>query len=46
VSPDNRKPGKTGTPAKRGKAVNIYLHDADQVRIRRWPRTWRMKGCG
>jgi hypothetical protein len=34
VSPDNRKPGKTGTPAKRGKAVNIYLHEADQVRIR------------
>jgi hypothetical protein len=34
VSPDNRKPGKTGTPPKRGKAVNIYLHDADQIRIR------------
>lgn len=34
MSPDNRKPGKTGTPAKRGKAVNIYLHDADQMRIR------------
>jgi hypothetical protein len=23
-----------GTPPKRGKRVNIYLHDADQVRIR------------
>jgi hypothetical protein len=34
VSPGDRKSGKTGTPAKRGKAVNIYLHDADQVRIR------------
>jgi hypothetical protein len=34
VSPNNRKPDKTGTLAKRGKAVNIYLHDADQLRIR------------
>jgi hypothetical protein len=34
VSPGDRKPDKTGTPAKRGKAVNIYLHEADQVRIR------------
>jgi superfamily II DNA/RNA helicase len=34
VSPGNRKPGKTGTASKRGKAVNIYLHEADRVRIR------------
>jgi hypothetical protein len=34
VTPDNRKPGKTDVPPKRGKPVNIYLHDADQVRIR------------
>ena len=34
MSPGNRKSGKTGAPSKRGKAVNIYLHDADQVRIR------------
>jgi hypothetical protein len=26
--------GKTGAPPKRGKAINIYLHDADQGRIR------------
>jgi hypothetical protein len=34
VSPGDRRPGKTGTASKRGKAVNIYLHDTDQVRIR------------
>jgi hypothetical protein len=34
VSPGNRKSGKTDTVSKRGKAVNIYLHEADQVRIR------------
>jgi hypothetical protein len=34
VSPGNRKPGKAGISPKRGKAVNIYLHQADQVRIR------------
>jgi hypothetical protein len=34
VSPGNRKPRKTDAVPKRGKAVNIYLHDADQVRIR------------
>jgi hypothetical protein len=34
VSPGNRRPGKIGTASKRGKAVNIYLHDTDQVRIR------------
>jgi hypothetical protein len=34
VSPGNRKSGTTGAASKRGKAVNIYLHDADQVRIR------------
>jgi superfamily II DNA/RNA helicase len=34
VSPGNRRAGKTGPASKRGKAVNIYLHDADQVRIR------------
>jgi hypothetical protein len=34
VSPGNRKLGKTGTASKRGKAVNIYLHEAGQVRIR------------
>jgi hypothetical protein len=34
VSPGNQKMDQTGTPAKRGKAVNIYLHHADQVRIR------------
>jgi hypothetical protein len=32
--PGNRKPGKTATAPKRGKPVNIYLHDADQERIR------------
>jgi hypothetical protein len=30
----DRKPGKNSAASKRGKAVNIYLHDADQVRIR------------
>jgi hypothetical protein len=34
VSPGNRKPGNTGAPHRRGKPVNIYLHGADQVRIR------------
>jgi hypothetical protein len=34
LSPGNQKKDKSGTPAKRGKAVNIYLHEADQVRIR------------
>jgi len=34
VSPGYRKPGKTGAASKRGKAVNIYLHEADRVRIR------------
>jgi hypothetical protein len=34
VSPGDRKPGKTGATSKRGKAVNIHLRDADQVRIR------------
>jgi hypothetical protein len=34
LSPASRKPNKTGVPAKRGKPVNIYLHEADQVRIR------------
>jgi hypothetical protein len=34
VSPGDRKPVKPGIAAKRGKAVNIYLHNADQVRIR------------
>jgi hypothetical protein len=34
VTPGIRAPGKTGTRSKRGKAVNIYLHEADQVRIR------------
>lgn len=34
MSPSDRKPGKTGATSKRGKAVNIYLHEADQVRIR------------
>jgi superfamily II DNA/RNA helicase len=34
VSPGNRRKGKTGAASKRGKAVNIYLHEADQVRIR------------
>jgi superfamily II DNA/RNA helicase len=34
VSPGNRPFGKTGVAPKRGKAVNIYLHQADQVRIR------------
>jgi hypothetical protein len=34
VSPSDRKSGKPSTAPKRGKPVNIYLHDADQVRIR------------
>ena len=34
MSPGYRKPGKTGAASKRGKAVNIYLHEADRVRIR------------
>jgi hypothetical protein len=34
VSPGDRKPGKTGAASKRAKAVNVYLHEADQVRIR------------
>jgi hypothetical protein len=34
VSRGDRKPGKNRAASKRGKAVNIYLHDADQVRIR------------
>jgi hypothetical protein len=34
VSPGDRKPRKTGAPPKRGKAVNIYLHDTDRARIR------------
>jgi hypothetical protein len=34
VSSGNRKSSKTGAAPQRGKAVNIYLHDADRVRIR------------
>jgi hypothetical protein len=34
VSPGNRKTGKPVVPPKRGKPVNIYLHEADQIRIR------------
>jgi hypothetical protein len=34
VTPGNRKSGKPSPAPKRGKAVNIYLHGADQVRIR------------
>jgi hypothetical protein len=34
LSPGHQKKDQTGTPAKRGKAVNIYLHHADQIRIR------------
>jgi hypothetical protein len=34
VSPADRKAGKAGGAPRRGKAVNIYLHDADQIRIR------------
>jgi hypothetical protein len=34
VTPGDRKTGKTGAPQKRGKAVNIYLHDTDRARIR------------
>jgi hypothetical protein len=34
LSPGNRKRDRTGAASRHGKAVNIYLHDADQVRIR------------
>jgi hypothetical protein len=34
VSPADRKTGKTVALPRRGKPVNIYLHDADKVRIR------------
>jgi hypothetical protein len=34
VSPSDRKSGKPSSAPKRGKPVNIYLHEADQVRIR------------
>jgi hypothetical protein len=34
VTPGNPKPRKIGPAFKRGKAVNIYLHDADPIRIR------------
>jgi hypothetical protein len=34
LSPARRKSSKTDSAPKRGKAVNIYLHDADQRRIR------------
>jgi hypothetical protein len=34
LSPASSKSGKTITTPKRGKAVNIYLHEADQLRIR------------
>jgi hypothetical protein len=27
-------PGKTGVASERGKAINIYFRDADEVRIR------------
>ena len=33
MSLGNQKKDKTATPAKRGKAVNIYPHEADQIRI-------------
>jgi hypothetical protein len=36
MSPANRKSGKGGSAPKRGKPVNIYLHEADQLRIRDW----------
>jgi hypothetical protein len=34
VTPGSRKTGKPGVAPKRGKPVNIYLHDADKARIR------------
>lgn len=34
MSPASRKSSKTGPAPKRGKPVNIYLHDADRRRIR------------
>jgi hypothetical protein len=34
VSPSDRKPSKPDAAPKRGKPVNIYLHEADQIRIR------------
>jgi hypothetical protein len=34
LSPASRKSRKTDSAPKRGKAVNIYLHDGDQRRIR------------
>ena len=34
MSPSDRKSGKPSSAPKRGKPVNIYLHEADQVRIR------------
>jgi hypothetical protein len=34
LSPASKKSGKTDSALKRGKPVNIYLHDADQRRIR------------
>jgi hypothetical protein len=34
VTPGTPKSRKPGAAPKRGKAVNIYLHGADQVRIR------------
>lgn len=34
MSLGNPKSGKIGAAPKRGKPVNIYLHDADQGRIR------------
>jgi hypothetical protein len=34
VTPGSQKPSRISTATKRGKAVNIYLHEADRVRIR------------
>jgi hypothetical protein len=34
VSPGNGKSSKIGASPKRGKPVNIYLHETDQKRIR------------
>jgi superfamily II DNA/RNA helicase len=34
VTPGDRKPGRTSAASKRGKPVNIYLHQNDQARIR------------
>jgi hypothetical protein len=34
LSPTSRKSSKTDSAPKRGKPVNIYLHEADQRRIR------------